>query len=163
MLKNKKQITGGYTLISLMLFTFFISCIVMLILIGTDIYEKIGNDIESNFNRRVPLSYIATKIRQYDKKDGITIENKDGVSILVLKEVINNKAYETWVYSYQGGLREVFLESGQTISLGDGENILPLERLDFERVTDNLINIKYSGKDGKPYEMFLNLRVCGLE
>lgn len=146
------------TLFILGLLLVFVISAFILVLIGADTYKKIAGDMESNFERRTPLSYIATKIREADQKDQVAIEQKEGTDVLVLEQTLEGIAYETWIYEYQGNLYEVFIEKGTSLALADGMRMIEMQGLKMERLENNLLRFESMDKAGKTLELVINLR-----
>ena len=89
----------------------------MMILAGKNIYKNINEDREINYCLRVSLSYVANKIRQGDKNEGIEIKNINGNNALIIKETYNDINYETWIYHYDGCLYEIFIDEGSEFEI----------------------------------------------
>jgi hypothetical protein len=87
----------------------------MVVMLGADIYRKGVDDMQRNFDSRTSLSYLATKLRQGDEAGGILVTELEGCPALVLEETINGTLYRTWIYSYEGSLREVFTPGAEPL------------------------------------------------
>lgn len=125
--------------------------------LGSNIYKGIKGDMDSNFEFRTPLSYIATKVRQNDRIDSIRIINKEGTGALVLEAPDNGVTCETWIYEYQGFLYEVYLEKGTPFHLEDGLAMIPSHGLEF-KLKGNLLQITASDHKGKTRSLSLSFR-----
>lgn len=129
----------------------------MAVILGSNTYKGIKEDMDSNFEFRTPLSYISTKIRQNDSIDSIHIIQKEGLDALVLETRDNGEICQTWIYEYQDSLYEVYLEKGTPFQLEDGLAMLPSNGLEFT-LKDNLLKIKTEDHRGNARSLTLSLR-----
>ena len=129
----------------------------MTVILGSNAYKGIKEDMDSNFELRTPLSYISTKIRQNDSIGSIQIINKEGTDALVLENPDNGEICQTWIYEYQGSLYEVYLKKGTPFNLEDGLDIIPSYGLDF-KLEGNLLQIKAADHQGKTRSLSLSFR-----
>ncbi|MDD2494825.1 MAG: DUF4860 domain-containing protein [Tissierellia bacterium] len=119
----------------------------MMILAGKNIYKNINEDREINYCLRVSLSYVANKIRQGDKNEGIEIKNINGNNALIIKETYNDINYETWIYHYDGCLYEIFIDEGSEFEMIDGNEIIKVEGFEIVKVKDNLFKFTVKSKN----------------
>jgi hypothetical protein len=92
--------------------------------------------------------------------DGIALRAFDGQDALVILEDIEGTRYETYIYCYEGYVRELFAEAGGSYAAEDGEKILPLEQL-MVREEDGCLELELLEEDGKVQELRLCLRSGG--
>ena len=71
-------------------------------------YENITKRSDENFSGTTALSYIANKIRQGDRQDGVDIIEVDGTSVAMPKQKIGEETYHTWIYWKDGSIRELY-------------------------------------------------------
>ncbi len=143
--------------ILILLFTFSVSSLVI-VMIGANVYKSVVDDMQSNYDLRIPLSYIATKVRQHDQSGAINLTLKEGTNVLVLESTADKVSYETWIYAYDHRLYEVLLQKGETINLADGMAILPVTGLDLKMPTNKLLELTSYDANGKTLDLSLNLR-----
>ena len=170
-----KSNVGGVTLVPvLFVLTLFLLLSVMavaVILAGSSVYEKIAANMEKNYDQRVTLSYLTTKIRQNDSNGNIYVERKNGADMLAIKEVYGLDEYVTYIYydsdpsdkDYNDGyIREIFLELdqyGNTIDfdLSDGEKIIKSRGFSFDLLADR-IKMNLSDENGNTQSAQIVLR-----
>ncbi len=148
-MKNKKA-TGGQTtnlLFSMLLFLVFVLCALFTVLVGGRVYENVSARMEENYTGSVALNYIANKVRQGDHVDAIEVKDMDGTSVLELSQVINGTEFVTWIYYYDGEIRELFTDPNDGLGLEDGLSIITSEGLQFE-MTGQLLTIETAGENG---------------
>lgn len=90
---------------------------------GAAVYRNVQGRVEANGNRRVGLTYLSARIHGGDRKNGVFAADFDGVDAVRLVEEIDGCTYETWLYVYDGWLRELFCEPGAGLLPEDGETI----------------------------------------
>lgn len=121
----------------------------LLIMLGRDVYKKINNDRDNNYNIRVSTLYITNKIRQADKSNSIKIKNIAGKQSLVINEEYDGLSYETWIYSYNNSLYEITVDEGSTFELSDGNKIMDIDKFDIGKVNNNLYKVTVNNKLNK--------------
>ena len=108
---------------------------VSVILAGSSVYEKISDNMEDNYDRRVSFSYLTTKIRQNDSDGNIYVEEKGGEQMLAIKENFEGEQYVTYIYYYDGWVREIFLDviDGKTVDFEFdwGDEIIKVDGFSF--------------------------------
>ena len=116
---------------SMLLFLVFILCSVFTILIGSRVYGNIRARNDAAFYSDTALSYITNKVRQSDRTGSISVRTVEGQSILVLASDYDGILYETWVYTKDGSLLELFSEQGRGLTVEDGLPITDCEHISF--------------------------------
>lgn len=136
---------------SLALFLLFTATGISLVLTGARIYRSTAAGMEETFTSETALSYVAEKIHQTDKSGAIELKNLSGFSdnTLVLHETIKNKTYDTYIYYYEGTLRELFIKSGTDISPEQGTVIVSLDSFSIEETEDHFYILSVTEKSGK--------------
>lgn len=129
----------------------------MAVILASNTYSKIKEDMDSSFELRTPLSYVSAKIRQNDEFNSVQIVQKEGIDALVLETNDNNQTYQTWVYEYRDSLYEVYLEKGTPFQLEDGLVLIPSYGLEF-RLEDQLLHITAGDHLGNTRMLSLALR-----
>ena len=88
----------------LLLYGMFTLLSLLMILIGTSVYKRSVSESDIRSNTRASLSYVANKIRAGDAAGMISLEKREGIELLVIRE----GSFETLIYYYDGTLREDF-------------------------------------------------------
>ncbi len=143
--------------IIILLSAFAISALII-VMIGARVYQNVTAEMQSNFDLRIPLSYISTKVKQHDAKEAVQLLTKENTDVLVLSSTDQQVSYETWIYTYDQQLYEIMVKKGQQFSLADGLAILPLEGLDLKMEQSKLLQITSYNKEGATLELFLDMR-----
>lgn len=101
----------------LSLFCVFAVSSVVIILFGAHIYRSTVSQMDDNYTARTSIAYITEKIRQADEKNAIEIRNENGHQILMMTTMIDDTAYATSLYEYDGWLYELFARTDIELSL----------------------------------------------
>ena len=132
---------------------------VTLALLGVKVYKTASTDTSSQTLSTASL-YFAQKIRQCDNGDSVRTATLNGqVPALVISSTTGGKDLETWVYAYDGKLKEVTVTKGNKVDPSYGQDVMSLKSVDYEIVDDNLLQITMTVKDGKSSTM--NLKLLG--
>ena len=140
-MKEKTQTKGQSIsgLFTMLLFLVFVLCALFSVLMGSQVYENITKRSDENFSGTTALSYIANKIRQGDRQDGVDIIEVDDTSVLQLKQKIGEETYHTWIYWKDGSIRELFTDENSGLGLEDGLEILECSGLSIEKKGSSII------------------------
>ena len=140
-MKEKTQTKGQSIsgLFTMLLFLVFVLCALFSVLMGSQVYENITKRSDENFSGTTALSYIANKIRQGDRQDGVEIIEVDDTSVLQLKQKIGEETYHTWIYWKDGSIRELFTDENSGLGLEDGLEILECSGLSMEKKGSSII------------------------
>lgn len=144
-------------LISLVAFGLFAVFVLLVLLTGADVYRNLVDRGDTHFRQRTVSQYLATRIRQGDDKNKISLENFEGVDALVIREEIRGKTYLTRVYCYDGWLRELFTGESSRVSPEHGEKILEVETLSLS-LENGMLFLRITLPDGSVQERMLYLR-----
>ena len=135
----KHQIDG---LIALLLFGVFSVCILAVLLTGADAYRRLTERDRAAFDRRTTLQYIATRVRQSDRANGVRVDDFHGVDALILDD---GDGYVTRVYCHEGYIMALYAEESLDLGLEAGEAIMEAEPLAFS-MEDGRLRVS-SGED----------------
>ena len=119
-------------------FVFAASSFAVLVL-SANIYNTQTKESNSNYVARTSLAYVNEKIRQ----------NDEGRDCLVLAGNSDGIAYTTYIYEYDGSLKELFIRDGVSASLKSGKDIMELESFQMEEIEEGLFRFVFTDKDGR--------------
>lgn len=128
-------------------FVFAVSSLVV-ILLAANIYQSTTRESIDQDASRTILSYISEKIHQGDFEGGVSVDTLEDKPCLLLEEIINDTKYCTYIYEYQGHLKELYIKEGIDPSLESGKDILEISAFQAEEVTDSLFRFTITTKDG---------------
>lgn len=145
---------------ALLLFALFALLAVGVLTAGMMVYQRTRTSADETYQRRTALSYVANQTRQADRVDGVSVGEFHGQSALVLHQQYNNTQYLTYIYSWDGALRELFFEEGLDLPPEGGVAILPLEQLEVSQTEGGLIQLDFTHEGGAESSLTLSAR-CG--
>ena len=143
---------------SMILFLVFILCSVFTILIGSRVYSNIRARNDAAFYSDTALSYITNKVRQADRTDSVEVRSIDGQNVLVLSTGYDGVLYETWIYTKDGSLMELFSEQSSGLSAEDGLPVMECPPVSFvmDRAADGeMLVITLEGESSITAKLFL--------
>lgn len=140
---------------ALALFCVFAASALLVVLIGAKVYQSATAAMDENFDTRTSLTYIATKIRQNDAAGAVFLTELEGAPALAIEQEIDGESYRTYIYHFDGELREIFTMSEIDALVSDGQFIMDLPGLKMEDCGGNLL--RFTSVDGNGREISLNI------
>lgn len=144
-------------LIALLLFGVFAVCVLAVLLTGADAYRRLTQRDQAAYDRRACTQYIATKVRQADGLGAVATADIEGAQALVLG---GDEEYITYIYCYDGWLRELYIWAEQPVSLEDGRELAAAEGLGLS-LEDGLLTVQVTSAQGVEDTLVLSLRSGG--
>ena len=145
----------------LALFVVFAASALMLVTIGANIYKQNVVNMSTNFTKRTAYSYLTEKLRQNDTTNAVSIGELEGIKALVLSQQIDGTEYVTYLYLYDGYLKELYVRkdsfSGSAL-LSAGQDILALTSFHMEEASHHLIKLTLDTGDQEPIIIYSALR-----
>lgn len=138
------------------LFVLFAMTSCLLVLIGARQYRATAQDMNENYEVRTASSYLTEKIRQNDNSTGIAIVDFAGEKALALTDATNDR-YTTYIYCYDGYLRELFVGEDAVYTLDSGQEIIACNAFEPELLHAGLIHVSLTDTCGNPHKIYLNI------
>lgn len=157
MFKQEKKHTVD-VLFVITLFCVFAISVIMATSFGANVYRNIVDDMEGNFNTRTSYTYIINKVHQSDIQGLISVGTYEGIDSLIISEEIDNIVYNTYLYYYDGALRELFTRSDQTFDPEYGTELFKLESFNITPVTDTLVKFDFVPYDSDENVLYVHIR-----
>ena len=136
MFKLKSRSHQADSFFVMLLFFLFALTAFILVLIGVKQYKSTANAMNYNYEVRTVTSYLREKVRQNDSDAAISVET------------INDIVYNTFIYYYDGSLRELYVQDGSSYSLDSGQMIVEIGGLDMTETTDKMITVTITDTSG---------------
>lgn len=146
------------TLFVITLFFVFAFSVIVLTGIGANVYTNVVGKMSSNYNSRASFTYVYNKIHQSDRDGSISIGEYCGLDACVISEEIDNISYCTYLYSYDGELKEMFTRQGQTLDPSFGTKILDIDSFEIEKVSDSLFRFDITPSGSEKESLFVHIR-----
>ena len=124
--------------------------------VGASVYKNIAERNLNSFELRTSLSYVKTKINQYDEAGRIAVEERDGLKMLILSEEVQGEIFDTAVYFNKGKLYEITGARGMKFKPDDGFAILSVDSFDISE-NNGLIKL-VTTDDGETETLYVKLR-----
>ena len=157
MFKDEKKHTVDILFV-ISLFAVFALSVLMLTGTGARVYERIVNNMELNYNQRTSFSYLVNKIHQSDSEGRVDIGSFSGKDAIVITEEIDNVNYCTYLYYYDGSLKELFIRESQEMNPEYGTNIMELEDFKLTKYSNSLYQCTFSSKGNNEDTLFVHIR-----
>ena len=120
------------------LFFVFAAYSFSVLILAADVYASTTDRLGVNDENRTALSYISEKIRQNDSNGAINTVSIDDTDCLALSAVYNGIPCTTYIYVYDGILKELFINDGIPVSLKNGRDIMQISSLSIDRLEDHI-------------------------
>ncbi|MCI8646485.1 MAG: DUF4860 domain-containing protein [Firmicutes bacterium] len=140
------------------LFFVFAASALIVLTLAADIYGSTTGELRVNDENRTALSYISEKIRQSDVKGGMEIAEVEGTQCLVMSAEYNGQKYATYIYEYEGTLKELFARDDAPVSLKSGMDIMAVSSLSMEKDSDTLYRFTTVDSSGKKASVLISER-----
>lgn len=145
----------------LALFCLFALSAIFLITIGADIYGRTVDNMEGNFNTRTALAYVTEKVRQSDVEGQVLIGEFNGHQALVITSRVSDIDYNTYIYEYNGCLKELMCRQDVVLGPEAGQDILEVSEFMLTPVNEHLINCRVAVDEEQSYELFISIHSGG--
>ncbi|MDE6961187.1 MAG: DUF4860 domain-containing protein [Lachnospiraceae bacterium] len=130
------------------LFFVFAASSLSVLILAADIYASTTNRMAANDQNRTVLAYISEKIRQNDAQGAVGMSVVDGTDCLTMSAVYNGTPCTTYIYEYEGMLKELFINDGILFSLKDGKDIMEIASLSIEQLDEQVYQFTAVDSDG---------------
>lgn len=147
------------------LFTIFCATAFLVVLIGARQYQITADNMNYNYEVRTTSSYLQEKLRQSDVGEEVSVCTlAEDVSALALYEKIDGVRYCTYIYYYDGFLRELYVTEESKFDLSAGQALLEINGFTPEIKSKTLVKMTFTGTDGIAYPTYAALHTaCGKE
>lgn len=113
----------------------------IVVLLASNIYKNTTQMEQANYESRTSLSYVAGKIRQNDEHGAVSLGSFDGIDALVLSQNYDGQSYKTYIYEYEGSLRELFIRDNVSAKASDGQAIMDVQDFKIEAIGDQIFQL----------------------
>lgn len=159
--QTKSNSLGG--ILVLLAFALLIVCLLMVLLTGADVVNRLTERDKVNYDRRTAVSYMTMRIRQSDSDGVLSVGNYSDGDALIITEDIEGISFQTLIYCYNGYLYELFCREGYTPDPEFGEKILPADSMSVCDMGTHLeVSVTVGGKQDT-FNCMLRSRQGGAE
>lgn len=146
-METKRRHTSDL-LFGLGLFCLFVITSLLLVLLGSRVYQNVNTQMDRNYDLRTSLVYITQKVRQCEGGE-LRLDAVAGQDALVLTSAEGAVLYETWIFCGNGQLREVTVQPGIAVNPTDGQQIMELDTLQLQLTAPGLLQVSITGAYGQ--------------
>ncbi len=118
-------------------FIFALSALIVLVL-AAHVYQTTTQNSSANHTSQIALSYVSEKIHQTDVDGQVTIEHIEGEDALVITQMFDQSLYKTYIYMWNGELKELFVRQDTSFRLADGTTILKIKDFSMTKLNNKL-------------------------
>lgn len=142
------------------LFVMFAITAILLILIGARQYRFTADSMNRNYEIRTASSYLTEKVHQSDTITGVSVVDFSVGSALALTDRQNDQTYITYIYYYDGVLKELFVKEDAAFTPSAGQTIVQLHGFIPEFVHTGLIRITFTDTQNKEHSIYLDINAA---
>lgn len=140
------------------LFVVFALCALTVLLLAARIYQSTTENSSLNYTSRTGLSYISEKIHQNDVNGNVSIGELDGTPALLMEQTYDDAVYYTYIYTYNGELKELFVKDNASADLSAGKTILEVETFSMEEAGENLLRFRCVDKNDLEASIIVSIK-----
>lgn len=142
------------------LFVMFAITAILLILIGARQYRFTADSMNRNYEIRTASSYLTEKVHQSDTITGVSVVDFSVGPALALADRQNDQTYITYIYYYDGSLKELFVKEDAAFTPSAGQTIVQLHGFVPEVVHTGLIRITFTDTQNKEHRIYLDINAA---
>lgn len=109
----------------------FVLCTLFVVLIGSGVLDSITRRSDNNFETMITKQYIINKVHENDKRGLIDVVELEGETVLKIDILDSN--YSSYIYYYDGGLRELVADLNDGLGLKDGIKVLDCKEFKIKK------------------------------
>lgn len=143
------------------LFCIFALSAIFLISIGANVYGKTVEHMDSNFSQRTSFAYVTEKIRQSDQLDAVSTGELDGHPALLITQNIGDSEYITYLYEYNGYLKELMVRADTPLGPEAGQDILAVTDFSLTEVSEGLFSFTIATDDKTSCSLYVSTKSAG--
>ena len=129
-------------LFPLAVFFAFAASAVMAILLAANIYQGTVESSDRMYHGATAVAYIQEKLHREDAQGAVRLEQREETTVLVLEQSYGGQDYRTYIYAWEGGLRELFARAELEFDPDQGRQLLEVESFSCQWLEDGLLRIR---------------------
>lgn len=131
---------------------------VALVVLASGLYSKQVKESENSYSGRTALAYVVEKVHQSDENGAVDAGKFDGADALVIRQNYDQKEYVTYLYAYDGYLRELFIQQGIEAKATDGRKILEIANFEVVKMQDGIFRLYCENENGEKTDTFVSVK-----
>ena len=129
----------------------------MVLLLAADGYRDSLDRANRSFGASTALAYVTEKLRAGDREDAVRVETLGDCPALVVSVNREDSWYDTYIYCYDGSLRELMVKRELTPQPDMGRALLELEQFEPQWAADGLLRL-VCAHQGETDTRYVNLK-----
>ena len=117
--KSRTSVTMAFS--AILLSVLFAGSAFLVLLFGARVYESVVEKSAESYTSRTLLTYITEKIRHFDSDGNVSVRQLDGISALALESAQADEKILTYIYEYEGSIRELTVADAAQWNPEDGD------------------------------------------
>ncbi len=156
-MKKRTSISDIFPVALFLIFTF---SVMFFVIISVQLYRSIVKHSGSAEDTDIAARYMVEKIRSHDELGNISVTDYMGHEAVRLDKMVKDQPYVTYIYVYNGTLRELYVEESELPNCTEdsGTEILEINDMDIEKISDDLLRFNFSGTDNNNSEAIVSLK-----
>lgn len=155
--RNEKKHVIDF-LFPLAVFFVLVASSVAIVVLASGFYSRQVKTSSASYSGRTALAYVTEKMHQNDENGAIADGTFDGENALVIRQRYDEKDYVTYLYAYDGYLRELFVRDGTEAKASDGRKILVTKDFEAKETSDGIFHLYCENEDGKKTDTFVSVK-----
>lgn len=143
------------------LFCIFALSAIFLISIGANVYGKTVEHMDSNFSQRTSFAYVTEKIRQSDQLGAVSAGELAGHPALLITQNTGGSEYITYLYKYNGYLKELMVRADTPLGPEAGQDILAVTGFSLTEVSEGLFSFTIATDDKTSCSLYVSTKSAG--
>lgn len=131
----------------------------VLLSLSANIYKSTTERSYRNHQSRIALSYVSEKIHQSEHNGWIQIGSFEECDTLMIRQSFQEETYYTYLYFYDGALRELFFKDGTAVSPTDGKAILNLADVSMKMADEGLFYFQCTDLAGQVSDSYVSFPI----
>lgn len=160
-MNSKNHSLGSLFIIALLLL--LLLCAAAVIVLGLQAYQKSSEGYAENFNARTSLMYLTQKLHQHDESGTVRITQMGDSDALLFSDTAGDFVICTYIYVYNGSLRELCVLDSVTPTPADGWELMKASDLSLSVVDDQTLDLCATDAEGREYTTTFCLYSATLE
>ena len=140
------------------LFGVFTISALAVIVAGANVYQHTTAAMEDNYTSRTALTYITEKLRKNDAGNNILVRTIEEHPVLTIETLVNETGYTTYIYEYEGILKEITAKSSLDIHLKDGQALLEVSGFSIEETEPGFFKCCVTDSQNVTNDAFIRLK-----
>lgn len=128
----------------------------LVILIGVKQCHFISSRLTANYETRIISSYLIKQFNHYDTSGSIAITDLNEIPSLSFTHTLEGQKHTTYIYAYEGYLRELTVHENETIIPASGKKIAKTNSLLVDICGNHLYRITIIDTKGNTYPMYIS-------